>query len=368
MVFPIIVTVASLITLIVLHELGHFALAKRFDMKVEEFGVFFPPRLFAKKFGETVYSFNLLPLGAYVQIHGEDPAEVQEGETREEERIDPERSFAHKPAWQRALVLLGGVVMFWIVAAVLLGITSSAWGLPTSVSDSEEVRNPQVMVTRVVDGSPAAAADVTPLTRIESLEASGDTVTPTTMSAVQEFIQSHKKEEVSLTVRRQGQDSETFTVEPTEEGTIGIALARTGWERTPWYTAPIVGVEKTATFTYRISGMLVHLGTQFVSGEEVAGAEVRGPIGIGQLFVNAFDLGAGYFLYFLSVISIYLAIFNLLPIPAVDGGRLLFLGIEKIRGRPIEPRLEARVNATFFMLLLAVLLFVSIKDILRLLQ
>ncbi len=359
MVIPIIITFVSLVTLIILHELGHFWFAKRFNMKVDEFGVFFPPRLWAKKIGETVYSINALPLGAFVQIQGEDGEEPNE-----DEDVDPERSFVNKPIWQRALVLLGGVLMFWVIAAVLLGITSSAFGLPGAVEDDEAAQNAKVQITQIAEDSPADEAGVTPFTEIAVMKAGDERIEPTRTEEVQQFIAQHEGE-ITLTLARQERTEQTVTVTPDEEGKIGIGLVRTGWQTTPWYQAPVVGVQKTVEFTYRIGATLVGVVGQLIGGEQPEGAEVRGPIGIGDLFVQAFTVGPGYFLYLLSIISIYLAIFNILPIPALDGGRLLFLGIEKVRGNPVSAELEQRVNATFFLLLVSVLIIVSVRDVIR---
>ena len=149
MILTIIIAFISLVGLIVLHELGHFLLAKKFGVKVEEFGIGYPPRLFGKKIGETIYSLNLLPFGAFVKIYGQ------------EERIDDSRSFSSKPFYQKALIVLGGVVVFWIVAAILLSIVMGT-GVPSMIDDNQTgvLRDPKVQIISIAYGSPAEQAEL----------------------------------------------------------------------------------------------------------------------------------------------------------------------------------------------------------------
>ena len=147
MFFLIIISFFSIIALMVLHEFGHFILAKKFGVKVEEFGVGYPPRIFGKKFGETIYSLNLLPFGAFVKIYGET------------ERTEDPWSFGGKPIWQRALVILGGVVSFWVISFVLFSVVMSL-GLPVGIEDEDTAgfKNPKVQIYEISQGSPAEKA------------------------------------------------------------------------------------------------------------------------------------------------------------------------------------------------------------------
>lgn len=355
MVLPIFITFIALIFLIILHELGHFILAKRFGMKIEEFGIGFPPRIFAKKIGKTIYSLNLLPLGAFVKIYGED-----------KEKKDKD-SFSAKPIWQRALVIIGGVVVFWLIAIVLLSFVSAVWGMPTAISDEVEkgIKNPEVKILQVLENYPARKAGFQPLDTILKLKSDFQELKVTKVKEVQNFIKKHKEKEIIIEVLR-GKEIKKIKVKPNKEGLIGVSLARTGWQISPWYLAPWTGLKVTGEFTFRIITTLAEVVKRLVTGKKIEGLEVRGPIGIGELFVRAFDIGIGYFIYFVAVISIYLAIFNILPIPAVDGGRLLFLAIEKLRGNPIPRQVEQKINTAFFMFLLLLLIFITLKDLARL--
>lgn len=355
MLLGIFVAFLSLIVLVTLHELGHFILAKKFGVPVEEFGIGFPPRLISKKIGKTVYSLNLLPLGAFVKIYGEEGG------------LEDSLSFTKKPIWQRALIILGGVLSFWVISIIILSILSAVWGLPTAISDQEraDIREPKVQIFEVLSGYPAQKAGFLPLDIILKLENSNKSISPTKVKEIQEFIQENKGKMIEVTVRR-GKEEKKIKVLPTPEGKIGIGLVRTGFKKVPWYLSWITGTKATAELTYGIIRELIRILSKLFVGGKVKGIEVRGPIGIGEMMAKSFEIGIVYFLYFLSLISIYLAIFNLLPIPAVDGGRLLFLGIEKIRGKPIAPKIEQKINTLFFLLLITLLIFVTIKDIIRL--
>lgn len=358
MLFAIFIVFLSLIALVTLHELGHFLLAKKFGVPVEEFGIGFPPRLFGKKFGETVYSLNLLPLGAFVKIYGEEGG------------IEDSLSFSQKPIWQRALIVLGGVLAFWIIAIILLSIISSVRGLPAAVvedASAAHLKEAKVQILEVLAGSPAERAGISPFDMILQLKSGREVVSPVNIGEVQDFIQRHKDEQITISLfRGKGGKEKTLKVTPNKEGKIGVGLVVIGFKTYPWYLSLGAGIETTGRLTYGILKSLGMVLGKAIKGQKVEGMEVRGPIGIGELMTRYYQLGGGYFVYMVSLISIYLAIFNLLPIPAVDGGRFLFLGIEKIRGRPIAPKVEQKINAIFFMLLLVVLVLVSIKDIMRL--
>ncbi len=342
----------SLIGLVVLHELGHFFMAKKFGVRVEEFGIGLPPRLVAKRVGETLYSLNLLPLGAFVKLTGE------EGSSN-----DP-RSFGAKPLLQRALIVGAGVVAFWIISFFIFAVLGATSGLPTGISDEnrEDVLNPQVRVLGIAPGSPAQAAGMIPGDTIQDFQKVGE---------FQIFIDQHRGQEVILQVIRRSQVlsiSVTPRVEPPAgQGPLGIQLVRTGNVKYPWYKAPIAAFQKTAGLTRDIvQGLIGTLAGVFSGKGLPEGVGIVGPIGIVDLLRNSFAFGISYFLSFLATLSIYLAIFNALPIPAVDGGRLFFLGIEAARKKPMGVKVEQRINMFFFILLITFMIWVTIKDITRL--
>lgn len=357
MLLIIIIVFFSLIGLIILHEFGHFILAKKFGVEVEEFGIGYPPRLFGKKFRGTLYSLNLLPFGAFVKVHGEEGG------------IEDPQSFKGKPAWQKALILLGGVLAFWIISAILLSVVFGL-GVNQAISDEDNALNPKVRVAAVSLHSPAEAAGIKIGDAIKQLTIDNQRLTINKVKEVQEFTEKYKGKEVILTIER---GKETFDVAltprvspPKGEGAMGVGLVRTERERFPWYISPIKGTGACLSITWDILKGFWQLTLDLIRGKGLPpGAQLMGPIGIGSLMTQAARLGVSYYLQFVAIISIYLAIFNSLPIPAVDGGRLLFLGIEKIRKKPIPQKIEQRINTVFFGLLIGLMIWVTIKDIIR---
>ena len=373
MILTIIVAFISLIGLTVIHELGHFILAKRFGVKVEEFGIGYPPRLFGKKFGETIYSLNLLPFGAFVKIYGEegggDEADASSSTFANARVIENYRSFSQKPIWQRMLIVLGGVLSFWIVSILLLSLVMGL-GAPTAISDEENgsLRDAKVQIAAIASGSPAEKAGIKPGDTIKQLTINNQQLTINKVKEVQELTERYKGEEVTLTIKR---GKEIFDVSlvprinpPSGEGAMGVALVRTAIKSYPWWQSGWQGVKATFNLTLAViegwSGAIKNI----IKGES-SGVQLMGPVGIFSLFNQAGQMGVNYFLQFIAVISVYIALFNILPIPAVDGGKLLFLIIEAIRKKPISPKIEQNITTFFFALLIMMMIWVTIKDISR---
>jgi len=373
MILTIIVAFISLIGLTVIHELGHFILAKRFGVKVEEFGIGYPPRLFGKKFGETIYSINLLPFGAFVKIYGEegggDEADASSSTFANARVIENYRSFSQKPIWQRMLIVLGGVLSFWIVSILLLSLVMGL-GAPTAISDEENgsLRDAKVQIAAIASGSPAEKAGIKPGDTIKQLTINNQQLTINKVKEVQELTERYKGEEVTLTIKR---GKEIFDVSlvprinpPSGEGAMGVALVRTAIKSYPWWQSGWQGVKATFNLTLAViegwSGAIKNI----IKGES-SGVQLMGPVGIFSLFNQAGQMGVNYFLQFIAVISVYIALFNILPIPAVDGGKLLFLIIEAIRKKPISPKIEQNITTFFFALLIMMMIWVTIKDISR---
>ncbi|MBZ9573007.1 site-2 protease family protein [Patescibacteria group bacterium] len=368
MILTILIVFFTLIGLLVLHELGHFILAKKFGVEVEEFGIGYPPRIFGKKIGETIYSLNLLPFGAFVRIKGE------EGKIG----VEDARSFSGKPIWQRTLILVGGVVSFWIIAILILSFVAFKFGLPTAISDeaNQNITGAEVQIVQVSEDSPAQMAGISVGDIITKLKSSTDPHSKNEklkidkVKEVQEFTEENLGQEVTLTIKR---GKEVFDINltprvspPEGEGAMGVGLVRRVLMKYPWYQAPLQGVLVTSRQTIAMPIILGEILGKAIQGEKVEGVKFVGPIGIGEMMGQALRIGFGNFLLLVAMISIWLALFNLLPIPAVDGGRLLFLGIEKVKGSPVNPNLERNITALFFTILVILMIFITIKDILRL--
>lgn len=354
----------SLIALMIVHEFGHFIIAKKFGAKVEEFGIGYPPRLFGKKFGDTLYSLNLIPLGAFVKIYGE------EGD------VDDYRSFANLGIWQRMLIVLGGVIAFWIAAILIFTVVFMIGAqIPIGDQDVVGVAGSEVRIVAVQVDSPAAAAGLKSgdvLVRLESMKyesaQSGPEILPiTTIQEFQNFIKTHASEQLKLSFTRNGITQDALITPrvdyPEGQGPTGVALERFGTviQKKPFYLAPFYGIWYTGKVTWQaLQGIFGLLYSMVIGNGLPAGAALAGPVGITLFLSRAVEFGAGFFLYFIGSISVLLALFNLFPIPALDGGKILFLIIEKVKGRPVSPRLEQTLTVTFFLLLIVMSIFVTI--------
>ncbi len=359
MIPTIIIAFISLIGLIILHELGHFILAKKFGVKVEEFGIGYPPRIFGKKFGETLYSINLLPFGAFVRM----PGEI--------EKIEDHRSFSAQPIGKRILIVLGGVISFWLIAAILLSIVMGI-GAPTAISDNDNgaLKDVKVQIAAIIPGSSAEIAGMRIGDTISSigLKTKNEKLKIRKVKEVQEFVQAHRGEEITLTIQR---GEKVFDLKliprvspPEGEGAMGVALIRTAIKIYPWWQAPWQGIRETFNLTMAVLEGWIQAIRNIIKGLP-SGVQLMGPVGIFNLFTQVANLGVNYFLQFIAMISIYLALFNILPIPTVDGGKLLFLGIEAIRKKAISQKVEQNITAVFFALLIFLMVWITIKDIVR---
>lgn len=359
MILLILITFISLISLVVLHEFGHFILAKKFGVRVDEFGIGYPPRLWSKKIGETLYSLNLLPFGAFVQM----PGEIGQTEDR--------RSFSRQPVSKRAIIAFGGVLSFWLMAVAIFSVVFYL-GAPIAVSDEADSNliNPKIQITAISAGSPAEVSGLKAGDAILNVKYQMLNVKTDKIKEVVELTNTYRGQEIVLTIQR---GKEIFDVKvvprvspPSGEGPLGVSLVRTAIKSYPLYSAPWQGITATVNLTISIIDGYTQAIKNLFKGAP-SGVQLVGPVGIFHLLTQAGTLGINYFLQFIGIIAIYLAIFNILPIPSVDGGKLLFLGVEAIRKRPISEEFEQKITTAFFMMLIALAIFVTIKDIGRIL-
>ena len=366
MILTVAVAFFSIIGLLVLHEFGHFIVAKKFGIKVEEFGVGYPPRLFGKKIGETIYSINLLPFGAFVRV-----PQVDGEETSMEEVV----SFEKKPMRQKVLVLLGGVVSFWIIAAILFSVVFYI-GAPQSISDEEtnNLVNVKVQVLSISPDSPAEKAEIKPGDAIREMKiissAWEEKIKIEKVKEIQDFTEKHKGENIVLTIQRGEKLIDVplvpRTSHPEDEGSIGITLVRTSDVRYSFWQSPIKGIEAAFNMTFAVIDGWKTILSRLIYGQGMPkGVQFVGPVGIISMSAQAAQAGLAYFIQFIGMIAVYLAVFNILPIPSLDGGRLLFLAIEKIKGSPVNPKIEQNITVAFFGTLILLMIYVTIKDIIR---
>jgi len=396
----VVIFLAVLALLVLAHEFGHFVTARKSGMKVYEFGFGFPPRAFgvqrltkdlgdgvvSKKWhffwgrGEvkkeenqeqaiehlgwetgTIYSFNWLPLGGFVRIKGED------GECRLEKD-----SFACQKAWKRVVVLFAGVFMNFVLAAVLLGIGFMI-GLPTDMSAGIDdkaivVGEQSVLIQYIEKGSPAEQVGLKFGDQI--LSVGGSSVK--SAGEVVNYIKSNGEKDIAIKIKRSGNEMD-FVASPKiikageEAPRLGMMLADAGIIRYPWYVSLYKGFVAAGIGLVNIFIAFYILIKNLIIGNGLA-MEVSGPVGIAVMIGQSAKLGINYLINVTAMISLSLTAINILPIPALDGGRILFIIIEKIIRRPVNQKWERMAHLVGFGLLMLLILVVTGRDILGLIK
>jgi regulator of sigma E protease len=340
--------------LILVHEFGHFLAAKSVDIQVPRFSLGLGPRVAGFTRGETEYVLSAIPLGGYVKMAGmedDEAAEALEGGGDPVE-VDPERTFDSKPLWARAWVISAGVIFNMIFAVLVFIALGLAYGEPT-------LAPPTLEIGQVLPGQPAAAAGLREGDRIVS--AGGRAVG--SWEEFVEVVKAHPGRPLALEVRRGGEPV-ALTVTPRVEGgegKIGAGPVEVVTHR-PLGAGEAVayGFQRTWQTTELIVGVLGRL----VTGQESL-RSLGGPLTIGQVSGQAARLGLETFLGFMAIFSVNLAVFNLLPIPILDGGHLLFLGIEAVRGRALSLEYRIRLSQIGMLFVIALMIWALTNDVLR---
>lgn len=366
--------------LVFAHELGHFWTARKLGVKAEEFGFGFPPRAFGfyrdikgkwRHFGgsrsledlpaeqapaDTVYSLNWLPIGGFVRIKGEN------GEGKQDHD-----SFAAKSLWRRALILSAGVMMNIILAAMLLSLGYMI-GLPQSIDDvrpSAHITKAEVVVMETLADSPAQKAGLQAGDVIVSVN--GEAVNSS--EGLQALVGANNGQATNFVVKSQAEEKNLQItpeiISSTGKPGIGVSIYASGTVRYPFFIAIWEGIRATGLMFWAIIVAFAVLIRDLFLGAGVGG-QVAGPVGIATLTGQVAGLGFAYLLQFMALLSLNLALINILPFPALDGGRLLFLLIEKFKGRPVRQSVEALIHTIGFWLLILLIIVVTYKDIVRL--
>jgi len=385
------VTILSFIiilgVIIFVHELGHFLMARRFGIKVDEFGFGFPPRLFGiqklipinkdgpklqKKWrlikgkkdckdiegylSDTIYSLNWIPIGGFVKIKGE------QGDNKKEKD-----SFAGKKIWKRAMVLSAGVFMNLVLAAVIISIGFTI-GLPSIVdenlSSNTKIKEQKIQVYEVQENTPAQDIELEMGDFITALD--GNKIT--TVEEFKNYTQTRLDQEITITYIHGDEEITTSfipeDIDDDDTGKIGAWLVDIGIVSYPWYQAIWKGISTTVSVTWEILKAFYELIKGLIISKPI-GADIAGPIGIAVLTGQMVKMGFVYILQFAALLSINLAIINFIPFPALDGGRILFLIIEKLRRKPMKQQVEATVHNVGFMILIGLIIFITFKDVSR---
>ena len=355
MVSTIAVFILVLLLLVLVHELGHFLTARRLGVAVEEFAFGFPPRLTSFKRGPTTYVVNWLPLGGYVKLKGE----------HGDDSLAPD-SFAAQPAWRRAIILVAGVAMNVLLCLVLLTGGLMA-GLPTILEPSQvsQAKAVKIQIIDVLPNSPADQAGIKLGDEVQKLNNQRFVTVP----EMQNYIAAQAGQTIDITLARGSEIIKTALrpqVLPESKGRValGVSLVQTGIVAYPWYEAIGRGAVATYNLTIEIGRGFGQLFKNLIVNRQVP-KDIAGPVGIAVMTGQVADLGWIYVLQFAALLSLNLAFINLLPFPALDGGRLLFVIIEKLRGKPNNQMIEAVVHNIGFMVLMLLVVVITYQDLMR---
>ncbi len=361
----ILIFILVLVALIVVHEFGHFVVAKLSGMRVDEFGIGYPPRaLLMGKIGETEYTLNWLPFGGFVKIYGEDGTE--------EGKVSP-RAFSAKPRILQALVLLAGIGMNLFFAWILLSGTL-ALGMPRELTPEEAAGSATAMLTvsSVLPGSPAAAAGLEPGDSIVSASSDQGTFSGHSPEAFTSFIAHDTNQLPLILVVNRGGKTLALPATPhtgvvasdVTRPALGVGIAIVGTVPVSLAHAPLQGAVLTWQITKDTAVALVHFfGSILTFSADLS--QVAGPVGIAGAVGQASAHGLAPLLYITALISINLALINVIPMPALDGGRLLFVIIEAIIRKPIRQKVANAVNMVGFGLLILLMLVVTAHDVFK---
>jgi regulator of sigma E protease len=352
--------------LVIIHEFGHFLTARLFRIKIEEFGIGLPPKvttLFVWK--KIPFTLNALPLGGFVRMEGEDGNAG--GTQHEHSSAHTDFPFYTRPAWQRLIVILAGATVNFLFGIVAFSILFSILGVPEYL--------PHPKIAFIAEQSPAQKSGMKVGDEIITL------ISPdkksSSVASIDSFIQevkTYKGKTITVEVRREGEIKtlpvlvRTDAQIPEGEGAIGVALEQTIIHHYPWYITPIkatvVGVQQSIDFALTIVSSLRAMVSDIVFRGTVP-KDVAGPVGIAYQAnkESLFTRGPLFILNFAALLSINLAIMNVLPIPALDGGRAFFILLEKIFPRRIRGKIEHAMNTAGFVLLLALILLITVKDV-----
>jgi regulator of sigma E protease len=332
MLLTIVVFLIILSILVLGHEAGHYLMAKKTGVKVEEFGFGYPPRLFGKKIGETIYSINWLPFGGFVRLLGED------GPDRKLTEEEKKRAFFAKSKKVRAAILVSGVLVNVLIGIIAFTIIYAKTGIPQKTGE--------VRILEVMEESPAKEAGIQ--TDDMVIVAGGQEIK--TSQKFIEIVAGKAGEEIGLRIKRGEEEMETAIVPrkepPEDQGPLGVVISDTEMKFYPLWQMPFYAA--------------------WHGSKEALGWSVMTALAVKEMILAR--SGLLQTVQFLGVLSINLAVLNILPIPALDGGRLVFIGFEAVFGRRIRPKVERWLHIAGFAVIITLLIMVTINDILRILE
>jgi len=360
-VIQLIIFFLILSVLVLVHEFGHYISARIFGIKVEEFGFGLPPRareLF-KKWG-TTFTLNWLPIGGFVKLYGEEYSEDDEMVRGEKGR------FYDKPARVRAVVLVAGVIMNFLLGILLFATVYSFVGIPEKTD--------RVRVEEIVKDSPAEKAGFKVGDVVKEIDFKDEKIIIKETGNMVRLVNQQAGNELSVLVVEKNWAEKTLKVVPRKdppagEGALGVVLSSIELTKYPWWQMPFrgarVGLDEAIAWGRDIAMGLGKMVWGLVTGKGVP-KDLSGPVGIYQVSGQVIKQGFLATLQFMGVLSINLAVLNIMPLPALDGGHVLFLGVEKIIGKKRKNRIEGYVNTAGMIFLLSMMALITMRDLLRL--
>ena len=372
----ILIFIIILFVLVLAHEWGHFIVAKKSGMRVDEFGIGFPPRLASIKWRGTRYSLNLLPLGGFVKIYGEDgdldsKTESPDATPATPDSVDGGR-FSTKTRLQQAAVLVAGVtmnvVLAWFIFFIILTV-----GQPVAVTEAEVSDTAELVISEVMPDTPAAIAGLPLGATVVGLSSGASEETTLLPSTFRDFTAAHGNQEITIDYEFAG-ELESVTIVPTtgliseepDRAVAGVTLVLIETVKTPFYTAWYEALIVTKDGLSLVAVGLFSFLSDLVVGQADYG-QISGPVGIVGLVGDASSFGLTSLLTLTANLSLSLAVINLLPFPALDGGRLVLVGVEAVTRRPLNPKIVKYINHTGFVLLLLLMALITYNDIYKLL-
>ena len=378
--------IALFIGLIITHELGHFLVARRNGVIAEEFGIFFPPRLFKCVMrGGWTFSINLVPLGGFVKLKGEHDSDTEPG------------SFGQASVWAKTKIMIAGVMVNLVTGLVLLMIL--AWiGLPQVIPNQFDIKGAshvsqnEVIITSVEPHSPAAKLGLKAQNEIVALTASGKRQIISSITDLQRLTKEYAGESVAVTYKSNGVtyvknvtlqsaavvNASLKTNNP--KGYLGVTLQTFTLKQYSWWAGPLESIglswqvikltlvglgHAVVGLAKLVAGLVTGNSVARQHGQAVASAQVAGPVGIFMIMKGGSALGYNFMLFIVAIIALTLAIMNFLPIPALDGGRMWLLLASRGIGKPLSAGLEEAVNAAGMILILSLAVLVTLVDIHR---
>lgn len=345
----LIIFIVALSILVLVHEWGHFMAARKTGVKIEEFGLGLPPKIIGKKIKGTVYSLNWLPIGGFCKLYGEDPTNPGEKDKKE--------SFFYKKPWQKLIIVLGGVFMNLVLAIAIFSLVYSILGVPKETD--------KVKVLEVVKNSPA---DISGIKENDWIVAVNGVEVKTPNQLTDEVVK-YKGKKVKLTINDKEVLVEVRENPPVGEGSMGVAISNTEMVKLPWYQfyeGIKAGFEEAYYWGEIIFGGVIKMISGLLSGN--VPKDVSGPIGMYQA-TSSINKNQGLLavIHFFGIISVNLAVVNILPFPALDGGRIIFVIYEMITKKRANQKVESVVNNIGMLILLSLILLVTIGDVTRIL-